>query len=782
MIQEHRHPHPHIDPRQPRHAASPRTNPPVFAWKPIDDETNFRLRVARDPQFTDLALDQAGLVDPIYLPERAFAPGRYFWTWATQHDEAEVFTFEITPQAVTLEVPPAGEWLRHLGSEHPRIYIRPADLADLRQSRHTHRAELWRTLQAKADKLLAETHELSEPPFLPSKKKNYQEYFSVWSPIMWESRRFMRGAETLALAYLASGDARYARAACQRLVSVSHWNPEGSSHIRHNDEAHMSIIWRGPQVCDWVWEHFSEEERALVIQKFRQRGQITYDHVHNRGIYGITRFDSHSGREIVFLAQIALVFPEYIPEAQTWLDWLRPVLCGIWPIWSGDDGAWAEGPNYATTYVTIMSMFATTLKRGAGIDLYRRPFWQNHAHWRRYCVPPYAEWVGFSDCDVRKAGRWNAYADLVETIDRETGMRQFADYVQALRIEAAQLSITRDKEEPTMTPQRYLFATPEDRLSPNGSAPLLAVFPETGWAAIRTNLSDPQSDIAFIFRASPFGSISHAHANNNDFILHVAGNILAMPSGYYDGFGSDHHTHWVWHTKSHNCVTLSDAPQLMRSHDSRGALEHAFEDERLIYFRGNADASYSDRAACCRRHVCFLKAHQCFVLIDEFAALPGVKSALQWNIHSWAQFEVDNDHRSFRLERNGSTLTGHFMYHNNAFFSCSEGWDPPPAGIKPRDQWHQQYHLRFTASGLDATRNLGVVLCPVHADLTPPEVSTMRVKDIEMARIGEDLALVRQTDLLTYDDLHSSALALLIVQGERYEIGEQGIRMEEARR
>ena len=82
------------------------------------------------------------------------------------------------------------------------------------------------------------------------------------------------------------------------------------------------------------------------MAQFRRRGQITFDHMHNRGSYGVTRFDSHAGREIVFLAHIALVFHEHIPEAQTWLEWLRPVLCGIWPIWAGDDGAWAEGPSY----------------------------------------------------------------------------------------------------------------------------------------------------------------------------------------------------------------------------------------------------------------------------------------------------------------------------------------------------------------------------------------------------------------------------------------------------
>ena len=36
-------------------------------------------------------------------------------------------------------------------------------------------------------------------------------------------------------------------------------------------------------------------------------------------------------------------------------------------------------------------------------------------------------------------------------------------------------------------------------------------------------------------------------------------------------------------------MTLSDASQIMRSHDSLGRIENAFEDERIVYFAGNAD-------------------------------------------------------------------------------------------------------------------------------------------------------------------------------------------------
>jgi len=774
MIAETRHPHPHIDPRQPRDGARPVTNPPVLAWKPPQGGGPYDLVIARDPGLAELALCAQGLADPAYLPEKALPVGTYYWSWSLAGEWAPTFSFEITADAVTVEVPPASAWLASLSGEHPRLYVGARELAAFRASRHGARAELWRNLQPEAEALLQQPHEIAEPPYLPDRRLDYEAFFRVWSVVLWDSRRFVEGAEVLALAYLASGEARYGRAAAQRMASISRWDPDGSSYLEHNDEAHMSVIWHGPHACDWAWDQFTDEERARVIAQFRRRGQITYEHMHSQGSYGITRFDSHAGREIVFLANIAFVFHEHIPEAAAWLDWLRPVLCGIWPIWAGDDGAWAEGPSYGLAYVTIMTMFATALKRGVGVDLYRRRFWANHARWRQWIWPPYAEWFGFGDHSERWRATWESNADLVELIGRESGAAEFADYVAAFRAEALTMDTPVERQGPVSSATRYVvMGEPAPTASAAaGREQLCRVFPAAGWAAIRSHRDDPSRDVALVFRSSPFGAISHSHANNNDFFLHVAGKIMAMPSGYYAGYGSAHHAHWVWHTKSHNCVTLSDAGQLMRSHDSRGSIDHAYEDERLVYFVGNADASYADRAARCRRHVIWLKGEQAFLLVDEFVAKPGVTSALQWNIHSWAPFQVDEAARSFALERAGSRLVGHLLYHNDAFFSLSEGWDPAPGTTRSRDQWHNQYHLRFTPSALEDRRTLGVVLCPAHAGLAPAVVSDSRQDGVEVAQIGASRAWIRQDQAL---ERSGGALALLETGQATYAIGDQGI-------
>ena len=775
-MKNHRHPHPHKDPRQPRHQTAPGTNPPVFAWKPEPHHERFRLQVAQDEAFARPVLDLADLAESVYLPTAAFQAGHYYWRWCAGAEASEVFAFEIRPDAVVLEVPAVEEWLLRFPSGHPRLYLRPEDVAALRESRAGARAALWSQLQAQADARLAEPHEIAEPDYLPNRAEDYGAFFRAFSKVMWESRNFVRGAEALALAHLASGEPTYARAACQRLASMAQWDPEGSSHLAHNDEAHMPIIWHGPTACDWVWDQFTDAERERVVAHLRRRGQITYEHMHDRGPYGVVQFGSHSGREIVFLAQVALLIHEHAAEAKTWLEWLRPVLCGIWPVWAGDDGAWAEGPSYGLAYVTIMTLFATGLKAGAGVDLYQRPFWKNHAAWRQRIFPPYAEWIGFGDHSERWGSTWEANANLVGIISRQTGTAEFGPYIARLRDEAKHAYTPPIRLSAGISPQRYILADPPAEADTRAEAePVLRTFPAAGWAAVRTHMDDPDSDVALVFRSSPFGAISHSHANNNDFILHVAGKAMAMPSGYYDGYGSPHHAHWVWHTKSHNCLTLSDAGQITRSHDSCGAVEHPFEDDALAYFMGNADTSYSDRATRCRRHVVYLKAAGCFVMVDDFVARPGITSSVQWNIHSWSPFEVDKAGRSFRLQRDQSVLDGHFLCHHDAFFSLSEGWDPPPLRVKDDSQWGQQYHLRFTPHAQGARCRLGVVLSPSSPMIARTSVATERHGAAEVAHVGDAVVLVNQGDRMEYGDVCSGADVVVVAEGQRYEFTSEGL-------
>jgi hypothetical protein len=775
MIAEHRHPNPQVDPRCPRLDRPPATNPPVFVWKPGEGHASFRLIVARDAALQDVVLDVANLTVPYYLPEKALPAGRYFWTWSVGGERAEILPFEIPAGAVVLEVPAAEGLFERLPRRHPRIQVRPDAIEALRASRRDARSALWPVLKACADRLLAEPHDLDEPPFLDDYHTRHDQWFYAFHKAMNESRRFLAGAEALALAHLASGRADYAQAASRRMLSVCRWDPAGSTWIEHNDEPHMSVVNWGPYVCDWVWDRFSDEERRRVVAHFRRRGQLAVKFIRSFGHYGSNHFGSHHGREVAFLGTVCLAFHEHIPEAVEWMTWLRPVLCGIWPVWAGEDGAWAEGPHYSTAYVAVMMRFAAALRTGTGVDLFRRPFWTGYLQWRLHCVPAGVEWVGFGD-GSKYAGTDVFSAQLIRLIGHFTGCLDAERYWRALDT---------GTPAPDQLDLQYLFpllylenprATAAPPAAPAEPA-LLHVFPAAGWAAIHTRVHDPAADVALTFRSSPFGSVSHSHADNNDFALHVAGKSLLVPSGLYDGWATNHHAHWVWHTKSANCLTLSDAGQIMRSPDSTGAVEDAYEDDRLAYFRGNADASYQDRARRCRRHVLFLKPHTCFVLVDELEVIPGRPSSMQWNGHGWAPFAMTGDNLGFRLERGGSILEGHFLWHAQSFVTLSDPMDPPPLSDGfDRVRW-PEYHLRFTPWGLvEKRRNLGVVLCPGHGGLRPAAVTAARQDSLETADIGGDRLTVLPDGPGPVPGFADPAVAVVHLLGRTYAIGDGPIR------
>ena len=75
----------------------------------------------------------------------------------------------------------------------------------------------------------------------------------------------------------------------------------------------------------------------------------------------------------------------------------------------------------------------------------------------------------------------------------------------------------------------FLLAPPAD-LSP---APYpagtldAALFPSIGWVAMHSSLSDP-ARVSVYFKASPYGSFNHSHANQNSFVLNAGGQRLAI--------------------------------------------------------------------------------------------------------------------------------------------------------------------------------------------------------------------------------------------------------------
>ncbi|MFP4385392.1 MAG: DUF4962 domain-containing protein, partial [Spirochaetia bacterium] len=600
--------HPHIDPTFPDGIEAD-TNPPVFVWKPESKKGpyTFLLKTEDGKEL----IRREDLHFPLYLPDKRIPPGRYFWRWKSG-ESSRNGSFRISSTAPVVEVPEAEKLLAMFPSDHPEIFTDTDKASGLMKQYSENPSTRQKECVAYAENVLKKDgrntgfsglrlpeHRMKEPPFLPDRNLDYSAFFNTWYRIMWDTRLFCYEAETAAAAFLLSRRSEFARAACRRMASICSWDPYGSSSVFHNDEAHMPIIWHGPTCCDWIWHEFTPEESDIVIEGMTNRGRETFRLLTEEAVYGIDDFSSHSGREIIFLAMLSILLKNETPEAADWFTWLRPILCGVWPAWGEPDGSWAEGHSYARPYVSIMTLFTTALKEGTGIDLYRRPFWKNHLKWQMEGFPPNADWTGFGDTGPVWKNTLTAAAHLVEVMARQTGYTAgVSRYLKEIE-----------------TARRYAVETPDERKGIPSAAgiqlnflsqepipdiqekkeSMLSLYPGAGSGFLKARKID------FFFRSSPYGSISHSHADNNDFALCVNGKTVLSPSGFYCGYGSPHHAHWVWHTKSHNCVTLSDDGQVMRDPLSRGAVAAGYEDETLAYFTGIADESYRLRAEECRR-------------------------------------------------------------------------------------------------------------------------------------------------------------------------------------
>ncbi|MBL8994414.1 MAG: heparinase II/III family protein, partial [Spirochaetia bacterium] len=426
------------------------------------------------------------------------------------------------------------------------------------------------------------------------------------------------------------------------------------------------------------------------------------------------------------------------------------------------------------------------LHRGVGVNLFERPFWKNNIRWRMQTAPFYSKKIlSFGDGSSPMRGLWRMTADMVRLIAHSTKTSEFDAYLGELE---AEIPKTQSGVEDLwyfrkVSPLQYFCGektvVQKAKIKASHQDNALTLFPEGGWAAIRTAPHDPENDIAFIFRSSPYGNDSHSHANQNDFILHAGGEALLHPSGYYDGWGTHHQTSWVWHSRSHNCLTLSGASQLLRSRAARGAVLGAFENERLVYFLGNADRAYANQARKCRRHVLFFKNEKVFLLLDEVAAKPGQSFQCQWNAHSFEKFKVGPDHKMFSVRKNKVVLDGHFLYRETSFVNQSEGFEPPYHTVLEENLkfWGNQHHLQFVASTYASERRIGVLLAPRFGSHAAPEIKTSAEGSVECASFSDIGIRLRQGERLASKDPRPEGEPFLEIQiGENHlKINSDGI-------
>ncbi|MBD3267199.1 hypothetical protein GF373_11060, partial [bacterium] len=167
--------------------------------------------------------------------------------------------------------------------------------------------------------------------------------------------------------------------------------------------------------------------------------------------------------------------------------------------------------------------------------------------------------------------------------------------------------------------------------------PQSKVFPYVGWAGLHSDLTQPDEDLTLIFKSSPYGSVSHSHADQNAFTIMKGGNALAIPSGYYGpSYGKPHHAEWTRSTKANNCILVNGEGQQVRV--AKGGKINDFQDAKsYTYVSGDATEAYAGKLNRWVRHILFLRPG-IILLLDEIEA--PARSHFQWMLHAFEKMEI----------------------------------------------------------------------------------------------------------------------------------------------
>lgn len=468
---------------RPRDGQKVALNPPAFAWRPQKQAAAYELEVSPTSDFTKGVYRVEGLWLNVHCPPEAFVPGRYYWRYRYVDKQGQrsrwskARSFDVPRDAVEFPMPLGEELLERVPKQHPRLFIRPEDVALLREQVKGPLRDRWRALLQQADRLVADPPSIEEPPrYGAGWKRGEPRWLERW----WGNRRrviaVVDGAATLSFAYLISGEKKYGQAARRLMLAAASWNPRGATSYRYNDEAAMPVLYMLSRAYDWGHGALSEADRQRIRACMAIRGREVFD-VFRRRNHTWYPYSSHRNRAWHYLGELAIAFLGEIPEAEKWLEYSVNIFFCCYPVWSDSDGGWHEGTSYWSSYINRQTWWLDVMRSALRIDGYKRPFFRRAGYFPMYVMPPGTRCGGFGDSRLDVTPRSVANTIAVLARGAQNGHWQWYAEQTGGSIGSGYLGLLRAR-------------MPAPKPEAPGDLPQSKLFRGTGLAMLHTNLLD----------------------------------------------------------------------------------------------------------------------------------------------------------------------------------------------------------------------------------------------------------------------------------------------------
>lgn len=736
------------EPRQlsysPEDGSTVHLNPPPFVWvpvEPVDGNYVYILQISRDKEFMTDVLVRRGIDISTYAFEEILEPGEWYWRYGVEGGMGEWYwkygmekgvndydtyptlapgkilfskarKFIVTPEAKIRNFPGISFVMESIPENHPRLFILKDELGAFR-----YRAEFGDLKQLTSEIIkVCEEHIgeslIAEVPATDSILKflktpgidvgaKYQDETCHFT------RYYMNMMEKFGTLYLLTGDERYGQEAKRRIIHFFSWDPSGPTSYYANNEAAMWMLYKGISTYDWTYDLFRENEREKVEKVMKFRLSTLYDILRYTIVYHSFNFSSHPARMCSFLMEGALCFADKWPEARDWLNYTLSVFWNLYPTWGKDDGGWHEGPGYFDLYGTVGIHSIVALKKATGIDLTEKEFFKNIPYYFLYTNPPYARMSPFGDLQHLPPSYTSPEYELqnrgellynLSTLMNDPYARWYAEYTGS---------------GPGKNILGVLLKNDKIIAKDPADLPQARYFPGIGLVSLHTQLGNAKNDIHFLFHSDPYGAISHSRPDQNAFTLEAFGEALAIASGYYPWWNSEHNKKWSYETRAANSVTINGGKgQAFQDAEAYGEIVQFNSSDIFDYTMGDASKAYKGLLNKFYRHVVHIKPG-IFVLFDELEAPKPVN--FEWWLHSLSEMKIDGNNKIINISQGDALLKVRFLQSGKLNFNQIKGFpDAPPEHGEP-----DHYHTIATTSIKSTKASFITLLIPFKKDSEP---------------------------------------------------------------
>lgn len=702
-------------------------NPPRFSWLPvIDDDARYVLRVSSDPTYPKGKTETyEGVPLNFFTPDTIFKPGDYHWSYATWNTNAKApssswsstRSFTLGKDLAETPLPARKDRLAKSATTHPRLWMtqdRLSDFKDAVASDPTHCT--WSTFYEKSVLPWMDREVMREPAGYPDHKR----VAPIWRQTYIDLQELWYAIRHLAIGGKVTDNAEMIARAKEWLLEAASWDPMGVTSRAYTDEWAYRVCNALAWGYDWLYDDLNKDEREMVRAALLERTRDIADHAILNAKIHLFPYDSHAVRSVsltILPACIALLGDA--EEAEDWLHYCIEFLANPYTPWGDSDGGWAEGTHYWMMGIAYLIDAANRLKSYTGIDLYKRPFFQNTGDFPLYCKAPNTRRGTFGDDSTM-----GDYACIKTGLN----LRQFAGATgkgayqwycdENLRLNpGTEMAFynwgwwdTNFDELVFQTDFPVIEATPPE----SG----LRHFKGIGWVGVQHAMDNPDEHIQFVFKSSSFGSISHSHGDQNAFCMSAYGEDLAIQSGHYVAFNSSMHRNWRRQTRSKNAILINGKGQYAEKDKSKamaatGRILAAEQREDHIFIKGDATPAYqslSPEVTLAEREIYFVR-NSYFVFIDKIDAKTPV--TIDWLLHANAPFELGKT--SFRNTGERAGFYGQVVWSEAGKPQMSQFTDFPD--VDPADYEGLPVSTCLTARYPAATRHrIATLLVPYKLD------------------------------------------------------------------